>query len=206
MSMSLMSLEQFSAELASSSPAPGGGSASALSGAVAASLSSMVANLTVGKKGYEESSEEMIRVAQAADKLRKRLLCLIDIDADSFNDFLAAMKLPKVTDEEKAARSQKIQQALKTSALVPMEIAQISFDIFELAALVLEKGNANAVTDALVSAMLARTAVLGALLNVRINLLSIKDEAFVAVMKAKADVLERSAKEKEAFLLSKATF
>ena len=206
MSMSLMSLEHFSAELASSSPAPGGGSASALSGAIAASLSSMVANLTLGKKGYEESYEEMIHVAQAADKLRKRLLCLIDIDADSFNDFLAAMKLPKVTDEEKAARSQKIQQALKTSALVPMEIAQISFDIFELADQVLEKGNANAVTDALVSAMLARTAVLGALLNVRTNLLSIKDEVFVAVMKAKADVLEQSAKVKEAFLLSKASF
>lgn len=206
MSMSLMSLEQFSAELASSSPAPGGGSASALTGAIAASLSSMVANLTVGKKGYEESSEEMIHVAQAAEKLRKRLLCLIDTDADSFNDFLAAMKLPKETLEEKLARNQKIQQALKTSALVPMEVADISFGIFELADQALEKGNSNAVTDALVSAMLARTAVLGALLNVRINLLSIKDEAFVADMKAKADALEQSAKEKEAFLLSKASF
>ena len=201
-----LSLADFTSELASSSPAPGGGSASALAGALAAALSSMVANLTIGKKGYENHFDQMKEVADQAEQLRKDLIALIDTDSDSFNDFLRAMKLPKQTDEEKAVRVQKIQQSLKKSSEIPMQIAQKSFLIFDLARNVLINGNQNAVTDALVSVMLARTAVFGALLNVRINLQSIKDQSYVAEMTAQADLLQQQTSEKEKSLLEIKSF
>ena len=201
-----LSLSDFTSELASSSPAPGGGSASALAGALSASLSSMVANLTIGKKGYEKHFDEMSEIAGQAQQLRKDLITLIDADSESFNDFLCAMKLPKQTDEEKVIRSQKIQQALKKSSEIPMQIAQKSFLIFDLAEKALSNGNQNAVTDALVSVMLARTAVLGALLNVRINLQSIKDQTFVNQMSKQADLLQHQTEDKERTLLNMKSF
>ena len=206
MPLSSMSLNEFSKELASSSPAPGGGSASALAGTLAASLSSMVANLTIGKKGYEKCEEEMISVAKKAESLRIQLVELIDQDAESFNSFLRAINLPKQSEDEKIFRAQEIQKALKLSSKVPMEVAERSFSIFPLAEAVLLHGNSNAVTDALVSAMLARPAVLGAILNVKVNLLSISDEKFVADMKDRANYLTSQTLQKEKELLSKASF
>ncbi len=206
MVMRSLSLEEFTAELGSSSPAPGGGSASALAGALAASLSSMVANLTVGKKGYEDEFEAMKGIAVQAQRLREDLLTLIDTDAESFNEFLRALRLPKDSAQEKLYRTQCMQQALKRSSEIPMQIAQKSFALFPLAHTLLLHGNQNAVTDAAVSVMLARTAVLGALLNVRINLQSIKDESFVADMTAQADTLEHEVIEKEKELLALTAF
>lgn len=206
MTMRYLSLEDFTAELGSSSPAPGGGSASALAGALAASLSSMVANLTVGKKGYEEQFETMTEIAEQARKLREDLLVLIDTDAESFNEFLRALRLPKDTADQKLFRTQNIEQALKRSSEIPMQIAQKSFALFPLAHTLLLHGNQNAITDALVSVMLARTAVLGALLNVRINLQSIKDENFVTQMTHQCNVLEREVIEKEKEFLTQKTF
>ena len=189
MLLSAMSLNDFSLELASSSPAPGGGSASAVAGALAASLSSMVANLTIGKKGYEDYQDEMKALLIQAEDLRNEL-----------------MKLPKNTDEEKIARTEAIQASLKKSSEIPMQIAQKSFYVFALSRCVLLHGNKNAVTDALVSAMFARTAVLGALLNVRINLLSIKDEFYVSEMRAKVDTLRAKTLIEESNLLEMSSF
>lgn len=206
MPLSTLSLTEFTAELASSSPAPGGGSASALAGALAASLSSMVANLTIGKTGYEKNNNEMQVLVQNAEKLRAELVTLIDQDAESFNGFLRALRLPKQTGGEKKIRALEIQNALKISSQVPMVIAERSFSILSLAEVVLLRGNSNAATDALVSAMLARTAVLGAIFNVKVNLLSINDKAFVAMMKNRCDELQHQTIQKENELLSKAPF
>lgn len=206
MPLSQMSLNDFSLELASSSPAPGGGSASAVAGALAASLSSMVANLTIGKKGYEDYQDEMKALLIQAEDLRNELMLLIDQDSESFHQLLKAMKLPKNTDEEKIARTEAIQASLKKSSEIPMQIAQKSFCVFALSRCVLLHGNKNAVTDALVSAMFARTAVLGALLNVRINLLSIKDEFYVSEMRAKVDTLRAKTLIEESNLLEMSSF
>lgn len=206
MKLTLMTLDQFSVELGSSSPAPGGGSASALAGVLSAALSGMVANLTVNKKGYENVFDEMRSVADQAEGIRRELSSLIDQDAESFNVFLSTMKLPKQTQEQKLLRAEKMQSALKSCCEIPMQVAQKSFDIFSLAEVVLCHGNSNAVTDALVSAMLARTAVLGALLNVEVNLLGIKDETYVSQMKVKIELLRSQAINFERRILMKQSF
>ena len=159
----------FCTETISSSPAPGGGSVAALCGALAASLSGMVCELTIGKKGYEEQEAQMQAILAQA----KSLLLAIDEDSCSFNGYMAALKLPKNTEEEKAIRQAAMQEGLKAAAIVPMHTAELAAKIFPLARFAVERGNKNALSDGLVSAMTARTAVLSALLNVRINLVSI---------------------------------
>ncbi len=190
MEMKKMTLEQFCAETASNQPAPGGGSVSALAGALAASLAEMVAQLTVGKKGYEDAEAEMAELLPKAAALREKLLDDITRDSQSFNGYMDALSLPKSTDAEKEARRAAMQQALKDAAQVPLEVAHTAAEAMPLAATLVKKGNKNAVTDGLVAAMMTRTAVLGALYNVKINLGSIKDEAFVADLKAKIHRLE----------------
>ena len=196
-----LSVEEFAAVTASDSPAPGGGSVAAMAGAVAAALSEMVANLTIGKKGYEECEEEMQKIAKEASLLRAELIAGIQKDASSFNGYMDALSLPKETEEEKAFRREKMQEDLKAAAQVPLESAETAAKVFPYALAVVKSGNKNAVTDGLVSGMLARTAVLSALLNVKINLGSIKDEAFVAEMSAKVDALEKEALRCEAEIL-----
>ena len=187
---------------AAAEPVPGGGSMSALSGAVAASLIEMVANLTVGKKGYEAVSEEMQGVAVKAAEAREKLTAAIDRDADAYQQVFSAFKLPKATDEEKAARTQAIQYALKSAALIPLEAARDSLSIMELAAEALAKGNKNAYSDAAVAVLHARTAVLGSIYNVQINLADIKDEQFVADIGREAELLEEKARQLEQSLLA----
>ena len=203
MELHRLPIAQFCEVTASDAPAPGGGSVSALCGALAASLSSMVANLTIGRKGYEPLQEVMQEAIDELESIRQSLLKAIDEDSKSFDDFMAATRLPKTTDEEKAARKMAMQQALKTATLIPLQVARESAKIFDYARLMLDNGNPNAFTDAMVSTLAARTATLGALLNVRINLASIKDEDFIFSIRQEIEALEKLANEAEAKMLRK---
>ena len=186
-----LTIKGFLAETAGSAPVPGGGSISALNGAIATALTEMVANLTIGKKKYADVEGQMRTIATEAAIIRERLIRDIDRDSEAYDRVFAAFKLP--TEEEKAERSRVIQDATKQAAMVPMEVAEEIASVMETIIYVAHKGNRNAVTDACVAMMTARTCVLGALLNVRINLTSIKDEAFVKRMSEKADFLESEA-------------
>lgn len=197
-----MSVAELAALTASNSPAPGGGAIAAMTGAYGAALSAMVASLTLGKKGYEDVQEEMESVIKTAEELRLELLEAIQKDSVSFDAFMAAMGMPKDTDEEKAVRKEAMQQALKEAAEVPYETALIAAKIMPLAEQAVLHGNSNTVTDGLISAMMARTAVRGALLNVKINLESIKDEAYVSQMREKCHALEGSVIKAETHILS----
>lgn len=179
MALADLSIKEFLAKTASNSPVPGGGSIAALSAAIAASLSEMVAHLTIGKKGYEALEEEMQEIAKDAFQYRERLIRYIDKDSNAYNDVMAAFKLPKGTEQERNNREGAIQEALINATLVPLDVARDAFKIIELAGKVVKQGNKNAVTDAAVAVMMARTAALSALYNVKINLASIKDTNFV---------------------------
>lgn len=181
---------------------PGGGSISALNGAIAAALAEMVANLTIGKKKYAEVEETMKRIAAEAAIAGAELVKDIDRDSEAYNRVFAAFKLPKETDEEKAHRSKEIQENTKYAASVPMEVARRTFSILGLIEQVVSEGNQNAITDGCVAMMCARTAIIGALLNVRINLTSIKDEDFVIKMREEADRIEAEAIEREQKILA----
>ncbi len=188
-----LTVEQFIDVTASDAPAPGGGSVAALAGGLGVALAEMVANLTIGKAKYADVDAEMRELAAQAAELRVELTAAIQKDTESFTMYMDALGMPKDTDEEKAARRDAMQNGLKEAAKVPLAVAETAVKIFPIAAAVVAKGNTNAVTDGLVAAMMARTAVLGALLNVKINLGSIKDEAFVAELAAKVKELEEKA-------------
>lgn len=188
-----LTVEGFADITASDAPAPGGGSVSAMAGAMGAALAAMVANLTIGKKKYAAVEEEMKTLAAKATDIKKRLIEGIDKDASSFNLYMDALGMPKDTEEQKEARKAKMQEGLKAAAKVPMECAETVAEIFPIAKAVVENGNTNAVTDGLIAAMMARTAVIGAVLNVRINLGSIQDDDFVTEYAAKCLELEKLA-------------
>ena len=186
-----LTIKDFLAETAGSAPVPGGGSISALNGAIAAALTEMVAHLTVGKKKYAEVEGQMIAIEAAL--IRERLTEYIDKDSEAYDRVFSAFKLPKETPDEQVIRTNAIQSATKEAAIVPMRVAEEIGSVMETIIYVAHKGNQNAVTDACVAMMAARTCVLGALLNVRINLTSIQDEVFVGKMRKKADELEANA-------------
>lgn len=192
----------FVAATASKEPTPGGGAIAALTGATGAALAEMVANLTFGKKGYEEVQSEMEELQTKAEAIRNRMLELSQADADVFNIFMNALGLPKNTDEEKIARTAAIQQAYKDAAMVPFKIGELAYQIFDLAELASRKGNQNLITDGIIAAINARAAVKAAFLNVRINLSGIKDEAFVANVSAKMNSIEQDLDTKEAAIIS----
>ncbi len=195
-------LSQFCDVTAGSDPVPGGGSVSALCGSISASLTEMVANLTIGRKKYVEVEEEMKEVAKKADEIRHRLIEAIDQDSEAYDLVSQAFKLPKETDEEKAHRSAKIQEATKVAATVPMEVAKTTYRLIPLIEKVVMKGNQNAITDGCIAMMNCRLGVIGAILNVRINLGSIKDEAFVRELTADCEKLEKDITEVEHRLLA----
>jgi formiminotetrahydrofolate cyclodeaminase len=181
-------------DLASSSPTPGGGSVAALSGALGASLVSMVCNLTVGKKKYVDVEDEMRAVLSESEALRLELAQLVHEDANAFDGVMAAMKLPKDTDEEEEARSVALQTALVDAASVPMAVMGKAVHVIELAQRVADKGNKNAVSDAGVAALMGRAAAQAARLNVLINLGGIRREEHRAfVENARARLEEMSA-------------
>ncbi len=197
-----LSLKEFLAKTAGSEPVPGGGSISALNGAIASALAEMLSNLTIGKKKYEDVEEWMKETAAKMAENQKKFINDIDRDSDAYNLVFDAFKLPKDTDEQKAARSAKIQEATKVAAQVPMEVAENAFNMLDTIAETARKGNQNAVTDGCVAMMACRNAVLGAILNVRINLGSLKDEVFVKEYTEKCDRMEREAIAKEQELLA----
>ena len=173
------SIGDFMEEVSCQSPAPGGGSIAALSAAAAAALVTMVANLTFEKKGYEQVKQEMELIRQRSIDLRATLLNDIDRDSDAYMQVVSAYKLPKGTESELLLRKQTIQTALKGAATVPLGVAERGVDLFELATTAIQKGNKNCRTDGSVAILMARSAVLGALLNVKINLPDITDRKFV---------------------------
>ena len=198
-----LSVKDFLAKTAGSDPVPGGGSVAALNAAIASALTEMVANLTIGKKKYEDKEDLMRRIASSAGNYMASFVRDIDADSEAYNKVFEAFKLPKETEEEKAERTKEIQAATKMAAEIPMEVARKALDMMDIIASVAEHGNQNAVTDACVSMMTARTAVLAALLNVKINLSSIKDIEYVALMTQEANYLEQEAVAKEKELLDK---
>ena len=192
-----MALTGFSAETASESPAPGGGSISAYVGALGISLGTMVANLSSSKKGWEDRWEEFSDWAQKGQKLRKELLALVDEDTRSFNAIMNAFQLPKGNPEETAARKKAIQEATKYAIEVPFKVMQLSLESMDIIRAMAEKGNPNSVSDAAVGALCARTAVSGAFLNVRINGSTYDDKKYVEEMVARGAEIEKKAKDLE---------
>ena len=197
MELKSLSVKEFIDKVTGNDPVPGGGSVSALNGSLAASLAAMVANLTVGRKKYAEVNDEMEQISARMTEQSAKLLADVDRDAEAYDRVFAAFKLPKETDEEKAVRKEAIQRETKYAAEVPMEVARTASELLPMIDAAARRGNSNAVTDATVAMMCARTAVIGALLNVRINLTSITDEAFVKTMTEEADRLEAATVEAE---------
>lgn len=185
-----LSLQKFIDVTAGSDPVPGGGSISALAGTLSAALTHMVAGLTIGKKKYLEVEDEMKTIAEKTAEIQALLYKAIDRDSEAYNVVFDAFKLPKETEEEKAKRSEAIQEATKVAAEVPIEVAEMAFSLIPYIKAVVAKGNQNAVTDGCVAMLCCRTAVLGALLNVRINLGSIKDQDFVKEYETRAKKME----------------
>jgi formiminotetrahydrofolate cyclodeaminase len=173
-------LQRFLDELASPSSTPGGGSAAAIMGAMGAALVSMVCNLTVGKKNYEEVGEVMAKTLKQSEALRARLIGLVQADIRAFDAVMAAYGLPRQTDGEKQERSRRIQDALKGATDAPLECAQACADLIALSRVVAEQGNRNVVSDAGVAVMAAHAALRSAALNVQVNAKVIKDAEFVA--------------------------
>lgn len=188
-----MTCSAFAEETASESPAPGGGSISAYMGALGASLGTMVANLSSHKAGWDEQWETFSNWAEKGQRIKNDLLFLVDEDTRSFNKIMEAFGMPKSNDEEKAARTAAIQAATKYAIEVPFRTMQKAFEVFDICKAMVEIGNPNSVTDAAVGALCARSAVLGAYLNVRINAGSLKDKAFVDDILAKAEKIASDA-------------
>lgn len=189
-SLNEMNIRSFADLLSTDSPAPGGGSVAALCGALSAALSSMVAALTHGKKGYEDHWESMDRAGREAQRCKDLFLEDVDRDTQAFNQVMKAMRLPKTTDEEKKRRRREIESATRNATRVPLEILQRAREAACLARSVVEAGNINSISDGGVAALSARTAAAGAYLNVIINLPGIEDETFKRGTKEKADSLK----------------
>jgi formiminotetrahydrofolate cyclodeaminase len=196
-----MKLHAFLDELASSSPAPGGGSVAALAGALGAALSSMVCNLTIGKEKYEAVQTEIKAALKESEQLRKQLTELIDKDTEAFNEVMAAVKMPKETDEQKEKRGQALQKAYKNATRVPLQTARICDHVLDIALVVAEKGNKRSITDAAASALLTLAGVETALMNIRINLGSLADTACVQTVTSEVATLRQRTKEKTTTIL-----
>ncbi len=187
-----LTLTGFADLLASEAPAPGGGSTAALCGALGAALAAMVANLTHGKKGLSQHDAEMESVALRGQELKTRFLGLIDADTDAFAAVMAAMKLPKASAEEKAARATALEEANRRATLIPFQVVEACAPVLELVRAVVERGNPNSLSDAGVAALCLGTACDGAAFNVRINLAGITDKAWAAEMDARTTALQQA--------------
>jgi glutamate formiminotransferase/formiminotetrahydrofolate cyclodeaminase len=189
-----MTAARFLDEVSTDSPAPGGGSVAALMGSLGAALATMVANLTVGKKGYEGAWAELAAMAERGQALKDRLSRAVDEDTEAFNRVMEAMRLPKGTPEQQEERTRAIEVANKGAAEVPLLTARLCLDAIALAATAAELGNRNSASDAGVAALAARAGVEGAALNVRINLAGIADADFTAKAARSAAALEAEAR------------
>lgn len=191
----------FADETASESPAPGGGSISAYMGALGVSLGTMVANLSSHKAGWDERWEEFSDWAEKGQALKDELLHLVDEDTNAFNKIMDALGLPKSTDTEKAARTAAIQEATKYAIEIPFRVMKKSFEAMEILKAMAVTGNPNSVSDAGVGALAARSAVMGAYLNVRINASGLNDKDFVEKVISEGALIEKQAQEAEKEIL-----
>jgi len=196
-----MTLSQFTRETASESAAPGGGSISATMGAMSAALGSMVANLSAHKKGWEDRWEEFSDWADKGKIYQEELLKLIDMDTQAFNGIMEALGLPQRNEEDKMNRTAAIQQATRTAMEIPFRVMQVSYESMEVLMAMAKTGNPNSVSDAGVGALAARSAVLGAGLNVRINAGSLTDKEYTTQLIKKASLLEQLTIELESQIL-----
>lgn len=197
-----LSTKEFLTLLASDAPAPGGGGAAAVAGALAAALASMLANLTIGKKKFAEHEKETCVLLQQAEKLRSEMLDLVQQDAEVFARFMQCYKMPKSSEKEALLRSEAIHEAAKRAAEVPLKIASGSVRIMEVTARLAAFGNPNVITDGAVSGLLARAAVRSSIYNVLVNLSLTKDVGYNEKMLAQADSLEKQAEELEKEILA----
>ena len=196
-----MTCTDFALETASESPAPGGGSISAYMGALAAALGTMVANLSSHKAGWDERWEEFSDYAERGQELVSRLLALVDEDTEAFNRIMAVFAMPKTTAEEKAARSAALQSATLYATEVPLKTMKAAYECFDIVKAMAETGNPNSVSDAGVGALAARSAVLGAELNVKINAAGLKDSQRAERLISEANEIARKAVAQEAEIL-----
>jgi formiminotetrahydrofolate cyclodeaminase len=187
--MQSMPVQQFLDELASAAPTPGGGGAAAIMGAMGAALISMVANLTIGKKGYEGVEGEMKAQLADAEALRARLTAMVADDVGAFNQLMGAYRLPKDTDEQKARRSGAIQEGLKQATRVPLVCAKTCAEVIAVAQRSAEHGNLNVISDTGAGVLALQAALRSAALNVYINIPSIKDADFVASVSQELEAL-----------------
>jgi glutamate formiminotransferase / formiminotetrahydrofolate cyclodeaminase len=197
-----MTVRAFTEETASESPAPGGGSIAAAVGAFGAALGTMVANLSSHKRGWDLRWEEFSGFADRGKQLYERLLSLVDEDTAAFDRVMAAMALPRATEPEKAERKRAIQQATVDAAEVPLEVMRTALESFDVLDAMARIGNPASASDAGVGALCARTAVLGAELNVRINCASLEDRALAGRLVAEARSLAERAVARETELLA----
>jgi glutamate formiminotransferase/formiminotetrahydrofolate cyclodeaminase len=188
-----MSLSDFADETASESPAPGGGSISAYVGALGVSLGTMVANLSSHKKGWDAQWQFYSDWALKGQAIKKEMLNMVDEDTNAFNKIMLAFGLPKGNDEEKKVRSEAIQSATKLAIITPYKVMQLALESMELMKVMVEQGNPNSVTDAAVGALCARTAVIGAFMNVRINASGYNDKAFINDIISKGKEIQEKA-------------
>ena len=197
-----MTCRAFADETASESPAPGGGSIAAYMGALGAALATMVANLSSHKAGWDDRWEEFSDWAVKGQKIKDELLFLVDEDTNAFNKVMDAFGLPKTTDEEKAARTAAIQLATRYATEIPFRTMERTFDAFEIIKEMAEHGNPNSASDAGVGALCARSAVMGAYLNVKTNAAGLKDREFADDLVARGAEIERRANELEAEIMA----
>lgn len=198
-----MDLVAFANETASESPAPGGGSISAYVATLGVSLGTMVANLSASKKGWEASWEEFSDWAEKGQQFKKQLLHLVDEDTRAFNMILEAFKLPKGTNEEKAIRKEAVQAATKFAIEIPFQVMEVTLQSMQVMKAMVEKGNPNSITDAGVGALCARTAVLGAHMNVRVNASGFNDKVYLERILARAQKIEAEAVQIEKEIIEK---
>lgn len=187
-----MNLTDFANETASESPAPGGGSISAYVAALGISLGTMVANLSSHKKGWDDRWEEFSNYAEQGEALKNELLCLVDLDTLAYQKIMQAFTLPKTTPEEKAFRTQAIQDATRYAIEIPFKVMETAYASMETIKAMVIKGNPNSVTDAGVGALCARAAVIGAFMNVRINASSYNDKTFTADLIARGTTIQNN--------------
>lgn len=185
-----MTLTDFANETASESPAPGGGSIAAYSGAMGIALGTMVANLSSHKRGWDDRWEEFSNWAAKGQDIKDRLLDLVDRDTAAFNDIMTAVKMPKNSDEEKASRSAAMIAATKQAIEIPLQVMETSFESYEVLMAMAVDGNPNSVSDAGVGALCTKAAIEGAFMNVKINLPGIKDEAYKKGIMSKAQQIQ----------------
>lgn len=196
-----MSLIDFADETASESPAPGGGSVSAYIGALGISLATMVANLSSHKKGWDDRWKEFSEWADKGQVIKKNLIALVDEDTRAFNQIMNAFGLPKGTDQEKASRSEAIQAATLNAIEVPLKTMKICLESMTVIKEMVKEGNPNSVTDAGVGALCARSAIIGAYLNVKVNGSGLKDKAYMEKTMKEAEALKAAAENMEKEIL-----